>query len=89
MRSAENTLSERSRSAGPIPACCRIEQNLGILATIRGDHAAAPGTTEPHWRLAGHGRRQGLRYRLSQSGMISADRKQWADAGARAEPHPG
>ncbi|MBL8978486.1 MAG: tetratricopeptide repeat protein [Gemmatimonadetes bacterium] len=59
----------------------RIEQNLGILATIQGDHHAALG----HYRssldaCAATGDDQGCAIAYHNLGMIRADRREWADA---------
>lgn len=59
----------------------RIEQNLGILATIQGDHDAALG----HYRssleaCSATGDDQGCAIAYHNLGMICADRREWADA---------
>jgi putative nucleotidyltransferase with HDIG domain len=59
----------------------RIEQNLGILANIQGNHGDALGHYEralEACRLAGDER--GCAYAYHNLGMISADMKQWAEA---------
>lgn len=59
----------------------RIEQNLGILATIQGDHDAALG----HYRssleaCSASGDDQGCAIAYHNLGMIRADRREWAEA---------
>jgi putative nucleotidyltransferase with HDIG domain len=59
----------------------RIEQNLGIIATIQGDHTAALG----HYRSSlaacqAAGDQKGCAIAYHNLGMISADQKQWAEA---------
>ncbi len=59
----------------------RIEQNLGILSTVQGDHAAALG----HYRSSleacqAAGDEQGCAIAYHNLGMISADRRAWAEA---------
>ena len=59
----------------------RIEQNLGILANVRGEHAAAA----THYRrsLEGFelsGDRKGRAIAHHNLGMVCADRQQWEDA---------
>jgi putative nucleotidyltransferase with HDIG domain len=59
----------------------RIEQNLGILANIQGDHGAALAHYEralEACRRAGDER--GCAYAYHNLGMVSADQKQWGKA---------
>jgi putative nucleotidyltransferase with HDIG domain len=59
----------------------RIEQNLGILATIQGDHSAALAhytSSLDASRAAGDEKGCGLAYH--NLGMISADQREWAQA---------
>jgi putative nucleotidyltransferase with HDIG domain len=61
----------------------RIEQNLGILANIRGDHERALAHYEralDACRRAGDER--GCAYTYHNLGMVSADQKQWGKAEA-------
>ena len=59
----------------------RIEQNLGIIATIQGDHAAALGhyrSSLEACRVAGD--EKGCAIAYHNLAMICADRLEWADA---------
>jgi len=82
MRSAEEYFERALKLGGANPRLrCRIEQNLGILATIRGDHAAALrhyGASLEAFQAMGDDKGCAIAYH--NLGMISADRKQWADA---------
>ena len=82
MRSAEEYFERALTLGGTNPRLrCRIEQNLGILATIRGDHAAALrhyGASLEASQAMGDDKGCAIAYH--NLGMISADRKQWADA---------
>lgn len=59
----------------------RVEQNLGIMATIQGDHSAALAhyTSSLEACRAG-GDDKGCAIAYHNLGMISADRGEWADA---------
>ena len=60
----------------------RIEQNLGILANIQGDHDAALDHYERALEACRHGGdERGCAYAYHNLGMISADQKQWGRAG--------
>ncbi len=67
---------------GEAPAVrARVEQNLGIIANIRGDHEAALGHYERSRRAfetAGDERGCALAYH--NLGMLSADLRRWGDA---------
>jgi putative nucleotidyltransferase with HDIG domain len=59
----------------------RIEQNLGIIATIQGDHGAALGhyrSSLEAWQQAGD--EKGCAIAYHNLGMISADQGEWSEA---------
>jgi putative nucleotidyltransferase with HDIG domain len=59
----------------------RIEQNLGIIATIQGDHAAALAHyTSSLDACRGAGDEKGCAIAYHNLGMISADRGRWGEA---------
>lgn len=82
MQRAHELLGEALRLGGGRPDLrSRIEQNLGILATIQGDHAAALG----HYRSSleacrAAGDEKGCAIAYHNLGMISADRNEWTEA---------
>ena len=59
----------------------RVEQNLGILANIRGDLQSALAHYErAHSALASVGEEQGLALALHNQGMVNADLRRWSEA---------
>ena len=79
---ADALLERALANGGEVPALrARVEQNLGIVANIRGDHEAALGHYERSLRAfeaAGDVRGRALAYH--NLGMLSADLKRWDDA---------
>jgi len=80
---AASTTYQAARETGSANAglLARIDQNLGNIASIRGDHAAA----ELHYRraLAGHeetGDNRSAAQVHHNLGMLDADRERWEDA---------
>jgi tetratricopeptide (TPR) repeat protein len=82
MQSARELLGEALTLGQSRPdLLSRIEQNLGIIATIQGDHAAALG----HYRSSlaacqATGDTKGCAIAFHNLGMISADQHEWAEA---------
>jgi putative nucleotidyltransferase with HDIG domain len=82
MQQARELLGEALALGGARPdLLSRIEQNLGIIATIQGDHRAALG----HYRSSldacqTTGDDKGCALAYHNLGMISADRGEWAEA---------
>jgi putative nucleotidyltransferase with HDIG domain len=70
-------------ASGNLELLARIEQNLGILATVQGEHDNALkhyGRSLDAYRKLGDERGCALAYH--NLGMISADRRKWAEADA-------
>jgi putative nucleotidyltransferase with HDIG domain len=70
-------------ASGNLELLARIEQNLGILATVQGEHDDALmhyGRSLDAYRKLGDERGCALAYH--NLGMISADRRKWAEADA-------
>ncbi len=82
MQQARELLGDALQLGGARPdLLSRIEQNLGIIATIQGDHGAALG----HYRSSleacrAAGDDKGCAIAYHNLGMISADRGEWAEA---------
>jgi len=82
MQRARELFDQALVLGGDVPGLrSRIEQNLGILATIQGDHGAALG----HYRSSleacqAAGDDQGCAIAYHNLGMIRADRREWAEA---------
>jgi putative nucleotidyltransferase with HDIG domain len=82
MEEAEERYREALALGGANPALRgRIEQNLGILANVRGDHTAAAA----HYRLALEGfelsgDQKGRAISHHNLGMVCADRQRWEEA---------
>ncbi len=82
MDAAREAFGRALRLGGEAPALrSRVEQNLGILATIHGDHEAALG----HYRSSleactASGDEQGCAIAYHNLGMIRADRGEYAEA---------
>jgi len=82
MEEAEDRFREALALGGANPALrARIEQNLGILANVRGDHTAAAA----HYRLALEGfelsgDQKGRAISFHNLGMVCADRQRWEEA---------
>jgi len=82
--SAASTFRQaRALASGNLELLARIEQNLGILATMQGEHDQALlhyGRSLDAYRSLGDERGCALAYH--NLGMISADRRKWAEADA-------
>ena len=82
MQQARELLGEALELGGARPdLVSRIEQNLGIIATIQGDHGAALA----HYRSSleacrAAGDEKGCAIAYHNLGMISADRSEWSEA---------
>jgi putative nucleotidyltransferase with HDIG domain len=82
MRDAEELFAEALRLGGGAPRLrSRIEQNLGILATVRGDHTSALGHYAASLEASqAAGDEKGCAIAYHNLGMISADREEWTTA---------
>lgn len=82
MHRARELFNQSLGIAGSVPGLrSRIEQNLGILATIQGEHEEALRHYQSSLeacRAAGDD--QGCAIAYHNLGMISADRREWAEA---------